>query len=95
LNQKGYRNKQNSNQTNQSDQRPQKSNKSITDMMRHGFKINVKIKPNITLQNQCYQRGTFQNKNNQFWENQSKSNFLTTDVDCNQYPLLRVLSLSP
>ena len=50
----------------------------------------MKIKPNIKFQNQCYQRGTFQN--NQLLGNQSKSIiFLTTDIDCNQYSILRVL----
>ena len=48
----------------------------------------MKIKPNIKFQNQCYQRGTFQN--NQLLGNQSKSIiFLTTDIDCNQYSILR------
>ena len=50
----------------------------------------MKIKPNIKFQNQCYQRGTFQN--NQLLGNQSKSIiFLTTDIDCNQYSILRVV----
>ena len=61
--------------------------------MRICFKINVKIKPNIKFQNQCYQRGAIQN--NQLLGNQSKSIiFLTTDIDCNQYSVLRELQPS-
>jgi hypothetical protein len=38
-----------------------KSNKSIPEEVKKWFKINWEIKQKINFQNQCYQRGIFQN----------------------------------